>query len=74
MSGADLFNHGAAPITWGDGCEGVTRDGGKVEIEIGITGRFIVIVPTRHGVTRRSVKTIEEVRPAAERALAEANA
>ena len=58
---SDLFGFEPA-ITWDEaGKEGRTRDGGKVSLDLGLTGRFVMILELKHGViTRRSCATVED--------------
>lgn len=70
----DLFGHEPA-ITWDErGMKGQARDGRAIEISISVlTSRFVAAIPV-HGrdvMTRRSRKTAEEARAAAERAIEE---
>ncbi len=69
MTAGDLFA-AADAIRWDEtGQKGVARDGRRVTLEhSALTGRVVAIIPL-HGrdvVTRRSCRTVEQARAAAE--------
>lgn len=68
----DLFGFEPA-ITWNEaGNEGLTRDGRKAWLDLGITGRFVMVLELGHGLlARRSRTSPEEARREIEKAAAE---